>query len=89
LIVGLGAQPLGLAGRTAHSPFGAFGAAGGPGQCELALGGALRLGVREPAAVPVGGELGELVHGGHLLSRQWWALSLAPLSRAGAGGHHT
>src|SRR6266567_7563236 len=68
LIVGgvcleLVAQPPGLAGGAAQAPFGALGAAGGPGQRERALGGALRLGGREPLAMVVGGELGELVHG--------------------------
>jgi hypothetical protein len=60
----LGAQPPCLAGGAPHPPFGALGAAGSPGQRERAPGGALRLGLREPLAVPVGGELGELVHGG-------------------------
>jgi hypothetical protein len=66
----LGAQPPGVAGGAAGTPFGALGAAGGPGQGEHALGGALRLGVGQPLAVAIGGELGELVHGGHLLSRR-------------------
>ena len=44
-----------------------LGTAGGPGQREQALGGALRLGAREPLAVQVVAELGELVHDGHLL----------------------
>ena len=46
----LGAQPPGVAGGAAHPPLGALGAAGGPGQREHALGGALRLGVAEPLA---------------------------------------
>jgi hypothetical protein len=55
LIVGglgveLGAQPPGLAVGAPQPP---FGAAGGPGQRERPLCGALRLGVREPLAVPV------------------------------------
>src|SRR5580698_7752546 len=71
--VELGAQPLGLAGGAAHPPFGALGAAGGPGQREQALGGALRLGVGEPLAVHLAGKRGELAHGGHLLSPRWRA----------------
>jgi hypothetical protein len=54
----------------AHPLLGSLGAAGGPRQRERSLGGALLFGGREPLAVPVGGELGELVHGGHLLSRR-------------------
>ena len=54
----LGAQPPGLAGGAAQPPFGALGAAGGPGQREHALGGALRLGVGEPLAVQVVGRAG-------------------------------
>jgi hypothetical protein len=64
----LGAQPPGLAGGAVHPPFGAFGAAGGPGQCEQALGEALLVGAGEPLVVYLGGELGELVHDSHLLS---------------------
>jgi hypothetical protein len=63
----LGTQPLGLAGGAAHPPFGALGAAGGPGQREQALGGALLVGVRESLVVYLAGELGELVHDGRLL----------------------
>ena len=59
----LGTQPPGPARGAVQSPFGALGTAGGPGQRERALRGALRLGVREPLAVVVVGELGELVHG--------------------------
>jgi hypothetical protein len=62
--VELGAQPPCLALSAAQAPFCAFGAAGGPGQREHALGGALLLGAREPLAVPVMAELAELVHGG-------------------------
>jgi hypothetical protein len=62
----LGAQTLGLAGGAAHPPFGAFGAAGGPGQREQALGGALLVGAGEPLVVYLAGELGELVHDSHL-----------------------
>ena len=69
--------------------FGALGAAGGPGQRERALAGALRLRGREPLAVPVGGELGELVHGGRLLPGGGGFGRCAPLSPDGAGGHHT
>jgi hypothetical protein len=64
----LGAQPPGLAGGAAHPPLGALGAAGGPGQREQALGGALLVGVSEPLVVYLAGELGELVHDSHLLS---------------------
>jgi hypothetical protein len=85
----LGAQPPGLASGAPQPPFGALGVAGEPGQREQALGGPPRLGGREPLAVLVGGELGELVHGGHLRSRRWRACCCAPLSPAGAGGHHT
>src|SRR5689334_2578557 len=60
----LGTQPPGLTGGAAQPPFGALGPAGGPGQRQQALGGALRLRVREPLAVVVVGELGELIHGG-------------------------
>ena len=70
----LGARPPGGAGGAAQPPFGTFGAAGGPGQRERPLRGALRLGGGEPLPVQVVGELGELVHGGHLL------LSVACLS---------
>src|SRR5215468_6175536 len=62
--VELGAQPADLAGGAAQPPFGALGAAGGPGQRERALRGALLLGGGEPLAVAVGGMLGELVHSG-------------------------
>jgi hypothetical protein len=64
----LRAQSPSLAGGAAQAPFGALGAAGGPGQRERALGGALRLGVGEPLVVYLAGELGELVHDSHLLS---------------------
>jgi len=52
LIVGglggeLGGQPPGVAGGAAHALFGGLGAAGGSGERGQALGGALRLGVRE------------------------------------------
>src|SRR6516225_2952306 len=60
----LGAQPPGLAGGTAQPPLSALGAAGGPRQRERSLRGTLLLGGGELLAVPVGGELGELVHGG-------------------------
>jgi hypothetical protein len=84
-----GAQPPGLAGGAAHPRLGALGAAGGPGQRERALGGAQLVAGGELLAVPVGGELGELVHGGHLRSRRWRAGRCPPLSRTEAGGHHT
>jgi hypothetical protein len=45
----LGAQP---PGGAAQAPFGAFGAAGGPGEREQALGGALGLGVGEQLVLP-------------------------------------
>jgi tetratricopeptide (TPR) repeat protein/transcriptional regulator with XRE-family HTH domain len=85
LIVGgldpeLGAQPPGLAGGAAQAPFGALGAAGGPRQRVETLGGALRLGVREPLAVVVAGEVGELVHDGHLLPGGDGLVPLLPLS---------
>ena len=84
----LGAQPPGLAGGTAQPPLSALGAAGGPRQRERSLRGTLLLGGGELLAVPVGGELG---------AGTWRVISFAgggglpcaPLSPAGAGGHHT
>jgi hypothetical protein len=51
-------------------------------------GGALRLRVREPLAVPVAGELGELVHGGHLLPGGGGACLCSTVA-AGLAGAHT
>jgi hypothetical protein len=65
---GLGAQPPGLPLSATGAPLGALGTARGPGQREQALARAPLLGVSEPLAVQVIGELGELMHDGHLLS---------------------
>jgi hypothetical protein len=67
LASGLGAQPPGLALGAVHPP---FGAAGGSAGREQAFCWALLGGVGLSLAVQVTGELGELVHDGHLLSGQ-------------------
>jgi hypothetical protein len=86
--VELGAQPPGLALSAAGAPLGALGTAGGPSQRGQALGRALLLGVRETLAVCVVGELGELMHDGHLLPVRD-RLVLSPTVASGPGGHHT
>jgi hypothetical protein len=50
---------------------------------------ALLLDVREPLALPIVGELGELIHGGLLPCDGGGPVVVVPLSRTGAGGHHT
>ena len=80
----LGAQPPGLAGGAAQPPFGALGAAGGPGQRERKLRGALRLGGREPLAVVVVGELGELVIA--VISFPRWRAGCCGFTVTGRGG---
>jgi hypothetical protein len=48
---------------------------------------ALPVGVGEPLLVHLAGELGELVHDGHLLSCRWWLVVVSTVA-TGAGGHH-
>jgi hypothetical protein len=48
---------------------------------------AVPVGVGEPLPVHLGGELGELVHDGHLLPVRWWRVVVSTVATA-AGGHH-
>ncbi len=64
------AQPPDLVLGAAHPLPGALGTAGGAAQCERKLRRALLLGAGEPLPVNIVGELGELVHVGHLLCCQ-------------------
>ena len=73
----------------AHPPPGPPGAAGGAARREQAPGWALLPGVREPLVVQVVGELDELVHEDHLLSRPWVGLRRALTVATAPGGHHT
>lgn len=62
----LRAQPLCFAGGAAHAAGGALGTARGPAEREGALRRPLLLGMSQPLAVHVSGELSELIHGDHL-----------------------
>jgi hypothetical protein len=87
LAAGLGAQPPGLAAGGASPAACAVGAAGGAVQREQPPGGALLGGAGEPLPVHFGGELGELVHDGHLLSCRWWRVVRSTVATGAAGGH--
>jgi hypothetical protein len=84
----LRAQPLCFADGAAHAALGALSAARGTAELEEALRRPLLLGVGQPLAVHVIGELSELMHGDHLFL-SLMGLSCAPLSPATGAGHHT